>query len=430
MIDRASREVAHNAPTVLPNGRGAVFTVVRPPNDNPSLYDIAVVDLRTGRHKVLTHGVCAVYLDGFLLVTRADGVLVAAPFDQDKLELTGPEVPIISGIRVREFGQADMTVGGDGTLAYVSGDGADGPASLVWVSRDGSPTMLDSTWRANFESVALSPDGTHLAVGIVEGSRNDVWVERLSDRTRSKLTLDNWRSSRPFWFADSKSIGYMSEERLPFALFARRADGTGAAERLAHESRDIAEGLVSPDGKWLLYRTSSAAPGHADILAQRIGDRAATPLLATQADERHPTLSPDGRWLAYRSNESGQQQVYVRPFPNVGDGKWTVSTSGGTDPVWSHGGKELFYINGANEMVAATVATQPTFAVGAQKVLFRIPAAVRPNASSVRYAVSRDDQRFLMISAVADATGDAKREQIVLVTNFVEEIKAKMGTKK
>jgi len=429
-VDHAAHEYQHIAPGILPNGRGALFTVTRLPVSNNSIYDVAVVDFRTGRHRVLTRGVLARYLDGFLLVVRADGVLAAAPFDQDKLVQTGPEVPIISGIRAGAFGLVDVAIGGDGTLAYVSGEGGDDPALLVWVSRNGQSTMLDSTWRADFDGIALSPDGTRIAASIVEGSRSNVWVEQLSDRTRSKLTLDNWRSHRPFWFPDGKTVGYLSEERSPLSLLARRADGTGTAERLTHESRDIADGLVSPDGKWLVYRTSSTTPGHADILAQRIGDTVGTPLLATQADERHPTISPDGRWLAYRSNESGKPEVYVRPFPNVGDGKWPVSTSGGSDPVWSHSGKELFYINAADEMVAATIATQSTFAVGSQKVLFKLPTAIRPSVSSARYAVSRDDQKFLMIRSVADATGNAKREQIILVTNFVEEIKAKIGVKK
>ncbi len=429
-VDQQAKEYRHAAPAVLPSGRGALFTIIRLPNSNPTLYDVAVVDLKTGRHKVLTRGILARYLDGFLVVVRADGVVAAAPFDQDKLVLTGPEVPVLSGVFAGPFGSADVTIGGDGTLAYVAGDGTNDPAVLVWLSRDGTSQMLDSTWRGMFDGVTLSPDGARLAVGIADGSRTDVWVRQLSDGTKAKLTLDPWRSHRPFWFPDGKRIGYLSEETTPFALFARRADGTGAAERLTREPRDIAAGMVSPDGKWLVYRTSSTTSGHGDILSVRIGDSVATPLLATQADERHAALSPDGKWLAYRSDESGKDEVYVRPFPNVGDGKWTVSTVGGSDPMWSHSGKELFYINSVNELMSATITTQSTFTVGPQKILFALPAGIRPNASNARYAVSRDDQRFLMVRSAGAASGDAKRERVILVTNFVEELKRKAGVKK
>ena len=322
-----------------------------------------------------------------------------------------------------------MTIGGDGTLAYVAGDGSNDPAVLVWLSRNGTSQMLDSTWRGMFDGVTLSPDGGRLAVDIADGSRTDVWVQQLSDGTKTKLTLDPWRSHRPFWFPDGKRIGYLSEEKSPFALFARRADGTGVAERLTRETRDIAAGSISPDGKWLVYRTSSTAAGRGDILAERLGDSVAVPLLATQADERYAALSPDGKWLAYRSDETGKDEVYVRPFPNVGDGKWTVSTAGGGEPMWSHSGKELFYINAANELMSATITTKSTFAVDAQKVLFALPAGIRRNISNARYAVSRDDQRFLMVRSAGAASDDAKRERVILVTNFVEELKAKMGKK-
>lgn len=95
--------------------------------------------------------------------------------------------------------------------------------------------------------------------------------------------------------------------------------------------------------------------------------------------------------------------------------------------MWSHSGRELFYIDDANQLIAAAVQTQPVFSVGAQKALFTLPLGVRPNALAARYAVSRDDQRFLMIRSAGPARGDSARETVVLVTNFVEELKAKLG---
>jgi Tol biopolymer transport system component len=194
---------------------------------------------------------------------------------------------------------------------------------------------------------------------------------------------------------------------------------------LAREPRSVAEGIVSRDGKWVLYRTSSSDAGRGDILAKRIGDSTIVPLLATGTDERHPALSPDGHWLAYRSLESGAAEVYVRPFPNVGDRRWQVSVNGGSDPIWAHSGRELFYVNAANEMVAVSVTTQPTLSIRDQRVLFSVPADIRLNPTKQFYDVSPDDQRFLMIRSPS-ARGRAGHTSLVMVDNWLEEVRARL----
>src|SRR5581483_2310763 len=180
------------------------------------------------------------------------------------------------------------------------------------------------------------------------------------------------------------------------------------------------EVVQSRDGKWIVYRTSSSDPGRGDILAKRTGDSVIVPLVATPADERHPALSPDGRWLAYRSMESGSPQVYVRPFPNVDAGKWQVSLDGGGDPVWSHSGKKLFYINSKNEMVSAAVVTQPSFSARAQTVLFALPSGVRDNPSRPLFDVSPDDRRFIMVRALSDGGNGAPKDHLIVVSNWFE----------
>ena len=213
---------------------------------------------------------------------------------------------------------------------------------------------------------------------------------------------------------------------LSFSQINKRVLQPGDIFRLQTES----DANISPDGKWVVMRTSSTAGGHGDILARRLGDSVAIPLVATKdVEERHPALSPDGKWLAYRSLETGKEEVYVRPFPNVNDGKWLVSLDGGGDPVWSHSGRELFYINTADELWSATIATEPAFSVRERKKLFTLPAGVRASASSARFDVAPGDQRFLMIQTIADG-GAAGRHKVVLVTNLLEELKRKAGEKK
>jgi hypothetical protein len=176
----------------------------------------------------------------------------------------------------------------------------------------------------------------------------------------------------------------------------------------------------SPNGKWLIFTTDIAAPGAGDILAIRPGtDTAPTPLVATAFTEISPALSFDGRWLAYCSNESGKNEIYVVPFPNTSAGKWAISTGGGTEPLWSHRGKELFYRDASGNLVAVEVNTDPTFSVGRATALF--PAS---GYASIRfapqYAVAPDDRRFLMIRPLETDSPD----HIIVVENWFEELKA------
>jgi serine/threonine-protein kinase len=146
------------------------------------------------------------------------------------------------------------------------------------------------------------------------------------------------------------------------------------------------------------------------------------PLADTKFQETTPTVSPDGRWLAYASDETGRPEVYIRPFPDVGRGKWLVSAEGGTEPRFSRNGSELFYRNGKGEMVAAEVAPGSTPPIGRQRALFSA-AAYSANAYHQLYDVAPDG-RFLMLRQGGDTTAASTR--LFVVENFLEDVKAKM----
>ncbi len=183
------------------------------------------------------------------------------------------------------------------------------------------------------------------------------------------------------------------------------------------------EGLWSKDGQWVIFRTDNNDPGRGDILAVRTADSTVVELIASpDAEESSPALSPDERWLAYVSDESGRREIYVRPFPNVDESRWLVSAGGGTEPQWSHSGRELFYRSGNNDMVAVAILAGPTFSRSEPKVLFSLrgyPAI--PNHPN--YGVGPDDQRFIMIQI---EEGDVESD-VVLVLNWFEELKARAG---
>ena len=150
------------------------------------------------------------------------------------------------------------------------------------------------------------------------------------------------------------------------------------------------------------------------------------PLVATpEFAEQHPALSPNGQWLAYSSNETGQPEIFVRPFPNVNESKHSVSTDGGIGPLWARSGRELFFVSG-NAMVAATIETEPEFRVVNQDTLFTIPPGFLVSNTRFFYDVAPDDQRFLMGRTFQAGGGDGGAPVFTLVQNFFEELRLRV----
>jgi serine/threonine-protein kinase len=160
----------------------------------------------------------------------------------------------------------------------------------------------------------------------------------------------------------------------------------------------------------------------------RLGtDSTADPLIVTPFDEKAITLSPDGHWLMYESDETGRNEVYLRPFPDIDQGKWQISTEGGVMPRWAHSGREIFYINRNNEMVAAQVDLgSGASPVRSRDVLFPLDPAMlfRQGEQYALYDVGPGDQRFLMLRTV---DLQATEPDLILVENWFEELKAKVG---
>ena len=168
-------------------------------------------------------------------------------------------------------------------------------------------------------------------------------------------------------------------------------------------------------------------PGGNDSAAQRslvwvTRDGREEPIAAAYA---LPRLSPDGRWLAFQSQASGRDEIFVRPFPNMDGGNWTISPSGGTRPLWARNGTELFYLDSAGAMTRVPVQTAPTFSAGTATTLFKTRYVVPGVVVGRGYDVSPDGQRFLMIKQA----GTAQAPTMVVVLNWLEELKAKLPTK-
>ncbi len=419
-LDSATGEVDHLFPDALPNGRGVIFIVgYSGSTGNPLRREIAVASTKDGTHRLLVPGVYARYASsGHLLYVTADGSLMAAPFDQDRMEVTGESVGLVSGMTLRLIGVPDLALASDGTLAYTMGGGSLGGGEPVWVGRDGLAVPVAPNWTHSATTVALSPDESQMAVGIASGTEVQLWTRSLTLGTASRLTFGGSINYRPVWMPDGRSLVYVSDERGPRDLLGRRADGTAEATVVVG-GNDLQEAEVTRDGQWLVYRTGGGSSGN--LYARRLtGDTTRIGLATTAFGEYAPSVSPDGRWLAYSATETGRSAVYVRPFPDVAGGKWLVSSAGGSEPRWSRDGRELFYRNGVGEMVAVAVHRDRVPPLGDQRVLFDA-TPFTADALHQMYDVSADGKRFLM-TRLGDA-GSGNQTQLIVVQNFAEELK-------
>ena len=424
VLDSARGETDHTWPDVLPNGKGVVFTdTFSGKGGQNSTFAVAVADIPSGKHRViLNNAMYARYApSGHLLYVTTDKTLMLVPFDQNLMKITGEPIALFQGMRLGVYGSADLAVSEDGTLVYALG-GSEGKQEMVWVTREGKSQSVDLDWQGFFSSPALSPDGKRLAVGMQPpNGTSDIWIKQLDRGPIIKLTLEEKDSYFPVWTPDGRSVTFSSLASETYNVSTKRADGSARAVRQTREKRNLWVPDWAPDGKWLLFQTGTGSPGAGDILGIRPGiDTLPVPLVATKFTEVSPALSPDGRWLAYTANETGQYDIYVVPFPNTDAAKWAVSTRGGSEPRWSHNGRELFYRDGAGNLVATEVATTPSFATGRSTILFPATQFLSDRLAT-QYAVAADDRRFLMIRSVSATTPD----KLIMVENWFEELKAK-----
>ncbi len=429
-LDTANAELGLAWPDVLPGGKRVVFRSRR--DLNPDNFTLIVVEVPSGRRHTLVPGVVARYVaPGYLVFVRGDGALAAARFRPGDDTLRGPVTPILEGLMVKPFGSVDVAVSPTGTLMFVPGTGSNVAGELVWTDRDGTVRPLDppqAVYPSGSRALSLSPDGRRLAIDAVGERTTDIWVKQLPSGPFSRLTFEgnNWR---PTWSAEGREVVFVSDRSGAPAVWRQRADGSAPAEllRQAPVAQNIAEAFISRDGRWLVYRMQTNATAR-DILGMRLGvgqDSTPVPLLTGRANETAATLSPDGAWLAYVSDESGSDQVYVRPFPRTADGRWQISTGGGTAPRWSRSGREILFEGAAGEMMTVPVTTRPTFSAGQPQRLFALGASTWPSNIVPYYDLSPDDRRLIRVrlGATSQAPGGG---QLVVVEHWGRELRERL----
>ncbi len=433
----------------VPASGGAVTTIVPPPDNGGMIFPaelprkdvllvtrcgnncaqqvLMAVNLKTQALDTILRGASrGFYLsNGALIAVLQDGSVVGAPFDVGALRFKRPPVALLSGVQSELTIIPEFTVGDDGTMVYLPANLTAGRATPAEVDRSGRSRVLDPAWLGRFNSMTLSPDGRRVAVGIADGIGGMLWVKQLDDGPLTRLTFAGTINYRGAWMADGRSLSFSSDMHGPAThLYRIRADGSDQPERLfPSDTSQIDEADWSRDGAWVAYRTGTVA-GIRDLYARPLrGDTARITVSAGPADEYMPALSPDGRWIAYVSLESGREEVYVRPFPEVGQARWQVSPAGGTSPVWAHSSRELFYLAPGDSLMAVSVAGTSDFQVTGRRALFSTrPFVYQPWHQA--FGVRPGDRTFIMLQRTSEAGPDTRRLTVVL--NWFTEIEAKM----
>jgi serine/threonine-protein kinase len=419
---------------VLPGGRAMLFAA-----DNPGPVDkttINVVTLADHQRKTLIQGgatprfLSTANGAGHLLYVRG-AALFAVPFDLNTRTTLGTAVPIVDDVaHEQQAGVGQFDVSRTGTLVYRRAMG--GTFALTALARmdaSGKRELLQAK-PGNYLDLRLSPDGRRVAVTVLDGGGQDIFVYDLEREVMTRLTFGGGQYVSPAWSPDGHYVVFAS---VGNGIFQARADGASLPQALTHSQTFQSPGSFTPDGKRLAYNENIGGVGQLWTVSLNeegghLNAGTAERFLASSATDSLPSFSPDGRWLAYVSTEAGATEVFVRAFPQPASGsggRWQISTNGGTCPVWSHDGHDLFYQSGDQIMAASYVVMGDTFVPGKNRVW--VPKLVAPGRpSSYSWDLAPDSKRIALLTPVDSSDGGKQEHEVVLLQNFFDELRRRV----
>jgi len=403
-------------PEALPGG-DVLFT--QRSGEGPGESSIAVLSLKTGKYKtVVEKGEYAHYSPDGRIVYLQNGVLLAVPFNERKMEVTGAAESVLEGVQYTPSSYAQFAIAANGTLAYIPGRAKDLNNTLLTIDRDGREEALKAPPRG-YEDMDLSPDGKLLAMTVIGGSQWNVWIYGLQQDSLNRLTFEG-DNRDPMWSADGKRVIYGSTRNGRRGLYWKPVSGTGGEELLLDSPRQLFPSSVTSDGKYLIYDDGAWQDPAVIYVLPLQGER--TPkVLLKQHNLANGKVSPNGKWIAYESAETGRTEIYVRRFEG-GAEKWQVSNDGGDHALWSRDGGELYFrSSGPKSMMvmSTTIGKGEEFTFGPPRALFRFGCI---SAGAHDYGVMGNGQKIVCIK---EPDAETKATQVNVVLNWASELEKK-----
>jgi Tol biopolymer transport system component len=399
----------YNYPTLLPDKQHLLFVYFDIPD--PSTYGYYVGALGSTNKTQLIQtvgdidGLNATYASGYMLGVR-NQQLWARTFDPATLTAGSQRVDFAGPVEVAPRSSAAYAVSANGVLAY----------QPAWSRNSGRLTVFDRTGHevgvlgdeGEFSNLELSPDGKSLAISVLDPTTRsrDIWVVDTVRGARTRVTFDPTDERSAVWTADGAGLVYTSKG---LELYTKTL-GAGAETPFIKDGVSKDPRGWSKDGEYFIYRASGVGTRN-DLWVMKRGDDKPRPFLATPFDENYAAFSPDGHFVVYASDESGHSEIYVTSFPS-GQGKWPISTGGGSFPIWRRDGKEITYLSPDGQLMSATISVTGTLVnVGTAQALF--PVAVLPGPGTP-IVMSPDGQRFIVNKALPTGAPPS----IVLIYNW------------
>jgi Tol biopolymer transport system component len=423
-----SQQVSHRHPSFLPDGRHFLYFAQGRTSEDSGVF-VAALDSNESK-RLLAADTNALYsASGDLLFIR-QGTLLRQSFDLKRLELSGDPTSVAEQVATSINTVGAFSVSDNGVLAYRNGPGTSGgTVQLAWFDRAGKPVETIGM-PGPYRGVDVSPDGKRIAVHRHDGNGGDIWLLDSAHReTMSRFTFDaSQDNSMPIWSSDGSRIAFGSLRNGKWGIYQKPANGTGREELLVESDLPKMPMSWSPDGKYIVYWISDPKTGWDQWVVPLGGDRKPFPFLQSPFNESWSQISPDGKWIAYSSNETGRYEIYVRTFP-AGEGKWQISTNGGSFPRWRRDGKELFYMSASTLTLGKMISVKvnpagPTFEYGDPSELFDSGYINFLHGLNYHaYAVSADGQRFLIPRPESSSSGETASGPITVVLNWTAGLK-------
>jgi Tol biopolymer transport system component len=395
VFDENRGDNSHRHPRFLPDGRRFLYLARGSGSSEASGHAVVAASLDDEDEiELLRSAAAADYAAGQLLYAR-EATLMARPFDPERFEFTGDAVPVCEDVMVIN-GAAVMvsSASGGDVLAYQSGGGRQG-GILTWFDRAGTPQGTIGE-QNGYREVWISPDGTMAAVAIDDrtSGMGDIWILELDRNLASRLTSDPGEEEQIVWSPDSTYVAFARAVASRTDIFRKLVGGASNAELVYESELDTFPTSWSPDGHFLAFDASSPDTGWDQWILPLEGGEAYR-FLHSKFNEANGVFSPDGRWMAYVSDESGRQEIYLTPFPGPGR-RWRVSADGAMYPRWSSTGHELYYQGLDGSVVAVQIdLSEASPRIGTPETLIMS----RLTGLSYPYSPTDNGERFLLIDS-------------------------------